>query len=284
MLAAMTVGTIFARLRIGPLRAPPTVAVLRLAGVIGPLGALRRGLSLDGLAGAIERLFSLPNIKAVALAVNSPGGSPVQSSLIAKRIRDLAEEKELPVVSFVEDIAASGGYWLACAGDDIFADEASILGSIGVISAGFGFTELIGRFGIERRVHVTGARKGMLDPFRTETPEDVATLKAVQEDIHERFKAFVRARRGARLKADDATLFGGEIWSGRRAVELGLIDGLGDLRAVMRARFGDKVRLRSVVGAGGWLRRVIRVGEREDWAARLLAAAEERALWSRYGL
>ncbi|MEX0814127.1 MAG: S49 family peptidase [Dongiaceae bacterium] len=265
----------------------PVVGVVRLAGVIGAIGPLRGGLTLAGLAGTLERAFALRNLKAVALAVNSPGGSAVQSALIAKRIRDLAAEKSVPVVAFVEDVAASGGYWLACAADEIFADESSILGSIGVISAGFGFAALLERFGVERRVHVAGARKGMLDPFRAELPEDVARLEALQRDIHDNFKAQVRGRRGARLKADDETLFNGDIWTGRRALDLGLIDGIGDLRATLRARFGDKVRLRPVGAEGAWLRRRLRLGAaaREGgWARELVAALAERELWSRYGL
>jgi signal peptide peptidase SppA len=228
----------------------------------------------------------------VALSINSPGGSPVQSAQIAKRIRDMARERDVPVIAFVEDIAASGGYWLACAGDEIFADASSIVGSIGVVSAGFGFHELIGRIGVERRVHTIGERKAMLDPFRPEQPDDVATLTALQRDVHESFKAQVRERRGRRLKADEAALFNGEVWSGRRAAELGLVDGLGDLRGVLRQRFGDKVRLVPVTGRRGWLSRQLRpgalaeggwTGER-DWAGDLIAALEARALWSRYGL
>lgn len=281
MLAAMT-AKILDRFRVGR---RPTVAVLRLSGAIGLPGGLRRGLSLETLGPSIEQAFAFAHVKAVALSINSPGGSPVQASLIAKRIRDLAAEKKLPVVSFVEDVAASGGYWLACAGDEIFADESSILGSIGVISSGFGFADLIRRHGIERRLYAAGARKGMFDPFRPEAPEDLATLHAVQGDIHARFKAFVRQRRGDRLQGDDKTLFDGDIWTGQRALRLGLIDGIGDLRAVMRQRFGDKTRFRRVAPGGGWVWRRLRAsGESEDLATRLMAAVEERTLWSRYGL
>ncbi len=266
------------------LRGRPIVAVVRLTGVIGPLGPWRGGLSLAGLAPALERAFSLGGIKAVALAVNSPGGSAVQSSLIAKRIRALAAEKKLPVFAFAEDVAASGGYWLATAGDEIFADESSIIGSIGVISAGFGFQELLQRLGVERRIHTAGARKSMLDPFRPENAEDIARLEALQRDIHDGFKAQVRNSRGAHLKGDDDMLFSGEFWTGRRALELGLIDGIGDLRSVMRARFGEKVRFRVVGAPAGWLRRRLGLGAPEEWARDLLAAAEERALWARFGL
>jgi signal peptide peptidase SppA len=267
---------------------PPVVAVIRLAGVIGTLGPLRAGLTLSGLAGQIERAFKLPRLEAVALAINSPGGSPVQAALIGRRIRALAEEKEVPVIAFAEDVAASGGYWLACAADEIFADGNSIVGSIGVISAGFGFPDLLRRFGIERRVHAAGDKKAMLDPFKDEDPKDVARLKALQKEIHESFKAEVRARRGDRLKAGDRTLFSGEFWTGRKALELGLVDGLGDLRGVLRERYGEKLRLKRVDGAKPWWRRRLPVGAAppaaQDWAAGLLAAAEERALWSRYGL
>jgi signal peptide peptidase SppA len=269
---------------IARLRGRPLVAVVRLTGVIGPLGSWRGGLSLAGLAPTLERAFSIRGLKAVALSVNSPGGSPVQSSLIAKRIRALAAEKKLPVFAFAEDVAASGGYWLATAGDEIFADESSIVGSIGVISACFGFQELLQRVGVERRIHTAGARKSMLDPFRPENAEDVARLEVLQRDIHEGFKAQVRSSRGARLKGDDDTLFNGEFWTGRRALELGLVDGIGDLRSEMRARFGEKVRFCVVGAPTSWLRRRLGLSGPPDWARDLLAAAEERALWARFGL
>ena len=180
---------------------PPVVAVVRLAGVIGRMGTWSGGLSLGGLAPALERAFKFWNLKAVALAVNSPGGSPVQSALIANRIRALAAENSVPVFAFAEDVAASGGYWLACAADEIYADVNSIVGSIGVMSGGFGFVDLIKRIGVERRLHVAGERKALLDPFLDEKPDDVARLEAIQQDIHESFKAMVRQRRGSRLKA-----------------------------------------------------------------------------------
>lgn len=261
---------------------PPTVPVLRLGGVIGRLGGLRPGLTLAGLAEMIERAFSARNLKAVALSINSPGGSPVQSALIHRRIRELADEKMVPVIAFVEDVAASGGYWLALAADEIFADENSILGSIGVISAGFGFQGLLERLGIERRVHAQGERKGMLDPFRPEDPEDVLRLKALQADMHDSFKTLVRDRRGDRLKGGDE-LFNGDIWTGRRALELGLIDGIGELRQIMRTRYGEAVRLQVVGERRGWLRRRLTMGA-SGWAGDLMAAAEERAIWARYGL
>lgn len=278
---------------------PPVVPVVRLSGVISAGGGLRPGLSLASLAAVIERAFAVPERPAVALAVNSPGGSPVQSALVAGRIRQLSEEKKVPVLAFCEDVAASGGYWLACAADEIWADPSSIVGSIGVVSAGFGFHELIERWGIERRVHTAGERKALLDPFRPEEPEDVARLKRIQAEIHEQFKDMVRRRRAGRLKAPEEDLFTGDVWTGARALELGLVDGLGDLRSVLRGRFGDKVRLRLVQQDRRWFPRLPRLGApsgapaaeagaAEAWAegaARgLAAAAEERAMWARYGL
>jgi signal peptide peptidase SppA len=270
---------------------PAVVAVLRLNGVIGGGGALRRGMSLATLASTIERAFKLGGLKAVALSINSPGGTPVQAALIAQRIRRLAEEKKVPVFAFAEDVAASGGYWLATAADEIFADENSIVGSIGVVSGGFGFTELIGRIGVQRRLYTSGERKAMLDPFLDEKPEDVTRLRAIQSDIHDAFKVQVRSRRGSRLKGSDDELFSGEFWTGKRALELGLIDGLGDLRSVMRQRFGDDVKLRPVGAAIPWWRRRLAGGtsfgfaaDGGDFASGLLAAIEERLWWNRFGL
>lgn len=272
----------------------PLVSVLRLAGVIGRVGPVRGGsVTLANMERAIDRAFAPRRLAAVALAINSPGGSPVQSALIAKRIRARAEERGVPVLAFAEDVAASGGYWLACAGDEIFADENSIVGSIGVIAAGFGFVDLIARHGIERRVHTAGARKGMLDPFRPEDPEEVERLRAVQRDMHETFVAHVRERRGRRLRGDDDTLFSGEFWSGRRAIELGLVDGLGELRGVLRDRFGEGVRIRPVAVRRG-LRRRLGFGAFDGApalgvdagavGAEILAALDEWAMWKRYGL
>jgi signal peptide peptidase SppA len=268
----------------------PVVGVLRLAGVIGQMGPMRKGLSLASLAGSIERAFKLKHLKAVALAINSPGGSPVQSALIAGRIRALAEEKEVPVFAFAEDVAASGGYWLACAADEIFVNEASIVGSIGVISGGFGFPELLKKMGVERRLHTSGERKALLDPFSREKPEDVEHLKSIQGDIHDGFKAMVSERRADKLKADESELFSGAFWTGTTAVKMGLADGIGDLRGVMRERYGDKVKLRVVTADQPWLRRRLGFSGRAssglagDWAGDLLAAVEERMIWNRFGL
>lgn len=285
---------LLAKLPFGAARlAAPAVAVLRLAGVITPGAAPPRtsALNLATLAPAIERAFALPNLKAVALSVNSPGGSPVQSALISGRIRALAAEKHVPVIAFAEDVAASGGYWLALAGDEIFADANSLLGSVGVISAGFGFADLLSRHGIERRLHTQGARKSLLDPFRPEQPADVARLEGLQREIHESFIAEVKERRGTRLAAPpESGVFEGEIFTGRRALELGLIDGIGDLRSVLRARYGEKVRLVPVAPpSGGWLRRRLGLegnaaGPMAEAASALAEGLEARALWARYGL
>jgi signal peptide peptidase SppA len=267
----------------------PVVGVLRLNGVIAArVGGRQRGLSLAGLAAQIERVFSLPNLRAVALAINSPGGSPVQSALIHRRIRQLSAEKGIPVLAFAEDVAASGGYWLALAADEIYAEDTSILGSIGVISAGFGFTDLMRRLGVERRVYTAGDNKGLLDPFLVEDPAEIDRLKTLQLDIHDSFKTLVRERRGAKLAGEETALFDGSIFTGRQALAHGLIDGIGDLRGVLRARFGDTVRLRLVEDRrSGWRLRLpfFATGPRPlDLAGDLLAAVEDRVLWSRFGL
>jgi signal peptide peptidase SppA len=224
----------------------PLVAVIRLSGVIGSVLPLRPGLSLSVVAPVLDRAFSARGAKAVAVIINSPGGSAVQSHLIFRRIRAHAEETSLPVFVFVEDAAASGGYMIACAGDEIFADPSSLVGSIGVLSASFGFDRLMERFGIERRLHTAGDKKAMLDPFRPERPEDVERLKAIQANVHEAFRELVETRRGARLRAEPGDVFSGAVWTGSEALALGLIDGLGDIRGVLRERYGDKVRLRVI--------------------------------------
>jgi signal peptide peptidase SppA len=280
----MDIYEVLSRLPFRTVQPPPRVNVVRLAGVIGRVGGFGRGLSLAGLAGVLERAFRPKGLSAVALAINSPGGSPVQSSLIAGRIRQLADEKKVPVFAFVEDVAASGGYWLATAADEIFVDEASIVGSIGVVSAGFGFHDLIGKIGVERRLYTQGAHKAMLDPFQPEQPEDVARLKTLQADLHDIFKALVRRRRGDKLQGSDGDLFEGDVWTGRRALEQGLVDGIGDLRSVLRSRFGEKLKLRVVGEQSNWLRRRLGLAGSGEWAREAMAAVEERALWSRYGL
>lgn len=261
----------------------PVVGVIRLNGIIGGMGMLRDGLTLAGLESAIERAFGLYNLECVALVINSPGGSPVQSALIAGRIRALAAEKGVKVIAFAEDLAASGGYWLACAGDEIWADENSIVGSIGVIHAGFGFPELLERFGVERRLHASGKNKGMLDPFSPEKKEDVRHLKKVQEDIHENFRAWVRQRRADKLKAKEADLFSGAWWTGGQALQMGLVDGIGNLHDLMCQRYGEEVKLVPVQSSRPFWRRFV-PGRSEAWAASALSMAEERLMWNRFGL
>ncbi len=276
------------------LKRGPLVPVLRFAGAIGVVTPLRPGITLATSSGAIERAFSMRGAKAVAIQINSPGGSAVQSTLIYKRIRALAEEKGLPVYVFAEDVMASGGYLLALAGDEIYADASSIVGSIGVVSAGFGFNDMIAKIGVDRRVHTVGDRKVILDPFRPEKEEDVRHLTTIQEDVHESFVGLVKSRRGAKIEAQGDKLFDGAFWSGKQALEFGLIDGIADIRSKMRATFGDDVRLKLVMPERTWLRRRIPgVGLRfglgapegvPSLADDLISAIEARALWSRFGL
>src|ERR1700760_440369 len=229
------------------------IPVVRLSGVIGAVTPLRPGMSLAGVARTLEKAFATKNAKAVALVINSPGGSPVQSRQIYLRIRQLAAEKKLPVLGLVEDVAASGGYLIARAGDEIFCDPSSILGSIGVVGGSFGFQELIKKIGVERRLYTAGSHTGMLDPFQPENPDDVARVKALQREIHAIFIALVKQSRGSRLKGDDDVLFTGEYWAGDTAVSLGLADAIGDLRSTLRARYGEKVSTPVIAPSGGLL-------------------------------
>jgi signal peptide peptidase SppA len=281
----------------GLFRRHPTVPVLRFSGPIGMATPLRPGLGLASAAGAIEKAFSLSKLPTVAVVVNSPGGSPVQSNLIFNRLRQLAKEKDKRIYVFCEDIAASGGYFLALAGDEIYADPSSIVGSIGVISAGFGLDKLIERFGIERRVHTAGKDKGALDPFRPERPEDVVLLKELQSDVHDVFIGAVKQRRAGKLNGAEEDLFSGSFWSAAKARDLGLIDGIADLRTKMQELHGRRVRLKPVpLGSTGLLARFRRLpglgagftnegfALGPSFADDLISAVEARALWSRFGL
>jgi signal peptide peptidase SppA len=276
------------------LRGGPAVPVVRLSGVIGAVTPLRPGLTLSGVAKMLERAFATKNARAVALVINSPGGSPVQSRQIYLRIRQLAAEKKLPVLVFVEDVAASGGYMIACAGDEIFCDPSSILGSIGVVGGSFGFQELIKKVGVERRLYTAGSHKAMLDPFLPENPDDVARLKALQREIHAIFIALVKGSRGGRLKGEDDVLFTGEYWAGETSVTLGLADAIGDLRSTLRARYGDKVAMPVIAPASGMLAGLL--GRRSPGAGslatldgiaglpdELISALETRAIWAKFG-
>ncbi|GGD17935.1 S49 family peptidase [Pyruvatibacter mobilis] len=284
----------------------PLVTVVRLTGVIGGQSTpLSPSLTLASCAADLEAAFTNSQAKAVAIAINSPGGSPVQSALITKRVRALAKEHEKPVFTFIEDVGASGGYMLALAGDEIYADENSVVGSIGVVSAGFGFKKLIDKVGVERRIYTAGTSKAMLDPFQEENPKDVAHLKKLQEEVHESFKQMVRDHRGDKLSAPEDELFNGAFWTGATAKTLGLIDGLGDMRAVMQEKFGDKTKLKLVHVSGGLFRRnknaaevgapaaaataspsaaAMMAGEAANLVETGLAALEARAHWNRFGL
>jgi signal peptide peptidase SppA len=268
-----------------PAYGAPVVPVVRLAGTIGKVSRLQSGLTLSSVAPLLKKAFSIKNAPAVAIVIDSPGGSPVQSHLIYKRIRTLAEEKEKTVLVFVEDVCASGGYMIACAGDEIVVDPASIVGSIGVVSAGFGFVEALRKLGVERRVYTAGESKVILDPFQPEKPEDVARLKAIQEEVHDHFIDIVRTRRGDLLAKDEA-IFSGQFWSGRTAVSLGLADGTGDLRAVLRAKFGEKVRLKLFTTERSYFgRRGVGMGALGSALAdSFFAEMDERLLRERYRL
>ena len=273
----------------------PIVSVVRMEGVIasGRAGFRSSQMNMETLSDPLDRAFKVPEVKAVILLINSPGGSPVQSSLIAKRVRALSDEKEVPVFAFAEDVAASGGYWLACSADEIYADTSSIIGSIGVIFTGFGFQELIKRYGIERRVYASGDHKGALDPFLSENNDDVERLKKAQEGIHESFKDLVRSRRFGKIDASEEKLFTGEFWTGAQALELGLIDGIGDWRSVIRERFGSKVKFNIIPQKKSWLKDRLGIGSRvssenllssNGWVDTAIGNIEERLIWGRFGL
>ena len=277
-------------------RDKPVVPVVRLTGIIGFSTPLRPGLSLAGIARTLDKAFAVKNAQAVALTINSPGGSPVQSHLIFRRIRELAAEHKRHVIAFVEDAGASGGYMIACAGDEIIADPHSIVGSIGVVGGSFGFDKLIAKIGIERRLYTSGEHKASLDPFLPEDAGDVERLKKLQRAIHDDFIALVKSRRGAKLRGPENDLFSGEYWTGRRALSFGLVDSIGDLRSVLRERFGKKVYMPVIQPERGFLgRRALGVGADAllgtglraaplGLAEDMISALEARALWARYGL
>jgi signal peptide peptidase SppA len=270
------------------LRGTPVVPVVRLTGAIGFSTPLKPGLTLASSAKLLDRAFAMKNAKAVALIINSPGGSPVQSHLIYKRIRLLAAEKKKKVIAFVEDVAASGGYMIACAADEIVGDPSSIVGSIGVISASFGFDKAIKKLGIERRVYTAGEHKMSLDPFQPEKPDEIQRLKALQKDIHAMFIDLVKKSRGKKLHGPEKTLFSGEFWVGEQALQYGLIDKLGDMKSVLRERYGKNVETPLIAPPSSWLSRKTPGVSADlleaDWAGTLISAVETRSLWARYGL
>lgn len=260
--------------KIKAIRSTPKIAVINFTGVIGRVGGMRSGFSLEDVEDNIEKAFNSKNIKQVAIVINSPGGSPVQSELIFNKIRRMAKEKNLQVTSFAEDVAASGGYWLLCAGDELYASSNSIIGSIGVISSGFGLHEAIKKMGIERRVYQQGENKSLLDPFMPEKKEDVEILTKLQADVHESFKSLVRNRRGNKLNGDG--IFSGEFWSGKKALEMGLIDGIADMEELMQERYGTKVKLIKISQQKSWLKQKLSINILEEIAA--------STIWQRFGL
>lgn len=267
----------------------PQIAMVRLKGVIAPsTGGVRKSLNLETVEPQLKKAFANPSIKAVALVINSPGGSPVQSQLIADRIRQLAAKTDTAVLAFCEDAAASGGYWLACAADEIYASPASIIGSIGVVSSGFGFPELLQKIGVERRVYTAGTSKAMLDPFQAEKPDDISHLKSLQSQLHNQFIDYVKSRRGARITASDTEVFNGAFWAGSTALDLGLIDSLGTMHQVLAQKFGDDYHLVSISAKSGFSLLSALSGsqsralaEATDYA---MARLDEASWWSRLGL
>ncbi len=266
----------------------PVVPVVRLTGVIGISTPLKPGLTVASVARSLDRAFNTSKARAVALAINSPGGSAAQSHLIHRRIRQLADEKQIPVIAFIEDVGASGGYMIACAADEIVCDGSSIVGSIGVVGGSFGLQKLMEKIGVERRLYTSGERKAMLDPFLEENPEDVKRLKKIQEEIHHSFIELVKSRRASKLNGPEKDLFSGEYWTGNTAKEFGLVDSIGDLRGFLRERFGEKVRLPLIADRGLFGRKVPGVFSdlrgASDLAEDLVSAIEARAIWARYGL
>jgi serine protease SohB len=269
----------------------PVVPVVRMSGVIGISTPLKPGLTVASVARSLDRAFSTSNARAVALAINSPGGSAAQSHLIHRRIRQLGDEKKIPVLAFIEDVGASGGYMIACAADEIVCDGSSIVGSIGVVGGSFGLHKLIEKIGVERRLYTSGERKAMLDPFLPEDPEDVKRLKKIQSEIHQSFIALVKDRRAGKLSGPEKVLFSGEYWTGNRAKEFGLVDAIGDVRSVLRERFGDKVRTPLIGERGLFGRRTPGVLDKlgglrgeADLAEDIVSALEARAIWARYGI
>ena len=255
---------------------------IRLSGVIGSAGRFKQGIDFSGQQEIIKKAFSFKKAKCIAVSINSPGGSPVQSHLIHDYIKQLAKKNKKKVIIFAEDVAASGGYLIACAGDEIYANSSSIVGSIGVISASFGFSEAISKVGVERRVYTTGKSKGSLDPFKPEKPEDVRMLKNIMNDTQEAFVDLVNLRRGSKL-SDDDSIFTGAFWSGEKALKLGLIDGIGEIRTVLRQRFGNKVKLKFINKKKSFISGLVQ-GFSSPIINSIINEIENNAHWKRFGL
>ena len=265
----------------------PVIAVLSLNGIIGKVSNLKSGLCLYSLNELIEKAFAIPKLRAICLSVNSPGGSPVQSELIAKRITSLAKSKKIPVYSFVEDVAASGGYWLACAGDEIYASKSSIIGSIGVISSSFGFHEAINKLGVERRVYTEGQNKAILDPFQPVKAADIKIIKQLQQQIHQHFIDYVKERRAGKLTQSDDILFNGEFWAGESAHDFGLIDGIADMHSFINNKFGDDIKIEYIASKQSWLKKKLGMTNNNNLheiADYFLDAIEHKVLYKKFDL
>ena len=263
------------------------IAVLRLSGVIGKVSTMQSGLTLESLNELIEKAFKIKKLKALCLIINSPGGSPVQSELIAKRIRDLAKENKIKIYSFIEDMAASGGYWLACSGDWIYASYSSVIGSIGVVSSGFGFHEAINKLGIERRVYTEGKNKAILDPFKPINKEDLKIIKDLQKQVYEHFVEYVKTRRVGKLTQQDEILFNGEFWAGQTALDYGLIDGIGDMYSVMKEKFGDNIKFQYLCAKQPWLKKKLGMGSKiltDNLANSLIDAVENKIVNDKFDI
>ncbi len=258
------------------------ISHIKLTGIIGNVGKFRQGIEYSGQENIIKKAFSVKKAQAVAVTINSPGGSPVQSHLIYKFIREQAKKHKKKVIVFAEDVAASGGYLIACSGDEIYANSSSIIGSIGVIYSSFGFKDLIQKIGVQRRVYTAGKNKSTLDPFLEEKDEDIKRLKNIQLELHQDFIDVVEESRGSKLKKESGIeLFSGEFWSGKKAIELGLIDGIGNAEQILREKFGEKVQIKKFEKTKGWLAK--KLSTSEDHADKLISILEERSIWQRYG-
>ena len=264
------------------------IAVVNLSGVIGKIGKFEQSINIENTNPLLEKAFETKNLQAVAININSPGGSPVQSELIYQRIKDLSIEKKIPVFTFAQDLAASGGYFILCAGDEMFAHNASIVGSIGVISAGFGFEKLIKKIGVERRIYAQGKNKAVLDPFSPEKKESIDILKSAQKDVFDSFKELVKNKRQDKLKKSDDELFNGAFWSGKTAYEIGLIDSIGNMRTIMKEKFGDKIKFINIeVKKKGLIKELLASkigGFGSNLASDLIDKIEEKEAWGKYGI
>ena len=264
------------------LRKKKIIPHIKLSGVIGNVGKFKQGIDFSGQEEIISKAFALKKAPCVAITVNSPGGSPVQSHLIYNFIKQQAKKNKKKVIVFAEDVAASGGYLIACAGDEIYANSSSIIGSIGVIYSSFGFTELIKKIGVERRVHTAGKNKSTLDPFQEEKKEDIERLKNIQLDLHKDFIEVVEKSRGSKLKRNEVELFSGEFWSGRKAKDLGLIDGVGDANQILREKFGENVVIKKFEKSKSWLSK--KLSSSNDHVDQFMNLLDEKSIWQRYGL